>query len=285
MNKTLKLTVAPIILTCLMLSLGGGVSAAGSTVYFNDFGRGPASLNGLSIVDESLPPYSASVTVESGQLRLDASYDETYIVANAASFAAPYSSILRNNPGTVIWAFNVSNADAIYNNGFFFCPASDTSGGYGYYSSYTLLGGIYVGNRMEFYRSEWTGPSSNPLIAVPSEDGLGPLPSKGSFRITYEPSSDLWSLFGYIGPDYVDPTTVSTLLGSVVDASFTSVPLPYMSWGGVNMGSDFFDNISVSVVPEPPTTALGLLAVAISAASKLWQSRARSKARLWLSHL
>lgn len=155
--------------------------------------------------------------------------------------------------------------DDIYNNGFFFCPASDTSGGYGYPSSYLLWGGGFVGNRMEFYRTG-IGLPSNLLFNVGSDDGLGPLPSRGSFRITYEPSSDLWSLFGHIGPDYVDPTTVTTLVGSVVDSSFTTVSLPYMSWGGAMPGSDFFDNISVSVVPEPGTTALGLLGMAASAA-------------------
>jgi hypothetical protein len=54
--------------------------------------------------------------------------------------------------------------------------------------------------------------------------------------------------------------------------------LPYMEWGGSNMGSDFFDNISVNVVPEPAAASLGLLAMAISAASRLWKPKLRRDA-------
>ena len=276
MNQKPKPRAVAFVIPCLVLSMGGTLTATASTVYFNDF-EGPASLSGLSIVDYSLPPDSASVGVQSGQLRLDASYDRTYIVANASSFAAPYCTILKNNPGTVTWAFNVSNMDGTQNNSFFFCPASDTKGAWGYYSSYLLWGGGFVGNALEFYRTTWYTPPPL-LLQIPSSDGLGTLPSKGSFRITYEPSSDLWSFFGYVGPEYVDPTTVTTLLGSVVDSSFTSMSLPYMEWGGSNIGSDFFDNISVNVVPEPAAASLGLLAMAISAASRLWKPKLRRDA-------
>lgn len=86
---------------CLISLLGGLPTATATTVYFNDFGAGAASLNGLSIVDESLAPGS-SVNVVSGQVRIEpVSVWNVYVVANTASFAAPYSSILRNNPGTV----------------------------------------------------------------------------------------------------------------------------------------------------------------------------------------
>jgi hypothetical protein len=282
MNQIPKLLYVPTRIACLILFFGGVLTATATTVYFNDFSGGAASLNGLSVVDQSLSPYSASVSVESGQLRLDATYWTTYIVANASSFAAPYSTILKNNPGTVTWAFNVSNMDDVYANGFFFCPASDTRGGWGYYSSY-ILWGNGGGNPMQFYRTTWYDPPPL-LLQIPSSESLDTLPSKGSFRITYEPSSDLWSLFGHIGLDYIDPTTVTTLMGSVVDSSFTSMSLPYMEWGGADMGSDFFDNISVSVIPEPATSTLALLAVATSAVLRLRQAKARRHSPLRLSN-
>jgi hypothetical protein len=266
MNRKLKLFFSPTGIACLVVLLGGILRATGTTVYFNDFDSGAASLDGLSIVDES---GSSSVGVVSGQLRIDPTgAPSTYVMANTTSFAAPYSSTLKNNPGTVTWAFNVSNQDgALYlNNGFFFCLASSSIDPLVYTSSsYLLFGGVFVGNRMEFNRIG-IGFPSNLLFEIPSSDGLGTLPSKGSYRITYEPSTDLWSAFGEVGSDYVDPTTVTRLLGSVVDSSFTSVPLPYMAWGGQNSGTDFFDNVSVTVVPEPTTIALVILGIATGAA-------------------
>src|SRR5262249_25466316 len=106
-----------------------------------------------------------------------------------------------------------------------------------------------------------------------SSNGLGTLPSKGSFRITYEPSTDLWSIFGVVGSDYVDPMTVTNLLGSVVDSSCTSVPLRYMTLKGDYPGQDYFDNVSVSVVPEPCAIRLGVLTGAIAACSRLRRAR------------
>lgn len=257
-----------------MVLLGGILTATGDTVYFNNFDSGVASLNGLSIVDQS---GSSSVGVISGELRIDPSgLGSTYVLANTASFGAPYSNTLKNNPGTVTWAFNVSNQDAApeRNNGFFFCLGSSSMNPMVYTSSsYLLFGGVFVGNRMEF-NGVGIGFPSVVLFEIPSADGLGPLPSKGSFRITYEPSTDLWSVFGEVGSDYVDPTTVTRLLGSVVDSTYTSVALPYMAWGGQNSGADFFDNVSVTVVPEPTAITLAFLPVAIVGFALLRQSRA-----------
>ena len=243
-----------------MVLLGGILTAPGTTVYSNNFDSGAASLGGLAIVDET---GSSSVGVDSGQLRIDSvGARSTYVVANTTSFAAPYSSTLKNNPGTVTWAFNVSNQDGSLNNGFFFSVASSSINPLVYTSSsYLLFGGVFVGNRMEF-NGVGSGFPSILLFEIPSADGLGPLPSKGSFRITYEPSTDLWSVFGEVGSDYVDPTTVTRLLGSVVDSTYTSVPLPFVAWGGQDTGSDFFDNVSVTVVPEPAAIALVVLGIA-----------------------
>ena len=257
-----------------MSLLGGILTATGATVYSNNFDSGAASLSGLSIVDQN---GSSSVGVISGELRIDpGGFGSTYVLANTASFGAPYSNTLKNNPGTVTWAFNVSNQDAApyLNNGFFFCVGSSSINPLVYTSSsYLLFGGAFVENRMEF-NGVGIGFPSVVLFEIPSADGLGPLPSKGSFRITYEPSTDLWSVFGEVGSDYVDPTTVTRLLGSVVDSTYTSVALPYMAWGGQNSGTDFFDNVSVTVVPEPTTTTLAFLAVATVASTWLRQNKA-----------
>jgi hypothetical protein len=261
-------------LFCLLIVMGEILSSRAATVYLNSFDSGAASLNGLTIVDLSLGPPWSSVGVDSGQLRIDpVGLWNTFVVANTTSFAAPYSPILKNNPGTVTWAFNVSNqnSEAYLNNGFFFCLGSDSMDPLPYTSSsYLLSGGGYLGNRMEFNGNGAEFPSVE-LFEIPSEEGLGPLPSKGSFRITYEPSTDLWSVFGEVGSDYVDPTTVTNLLGSVLDSTYTGVPLSYMAFGGSNHGSDFFDNVSVTVVPESST--IGLLLLAAASVSLRWPCR------------
>src|ERR1700690_579681 len=109
MNRKLKAFLCPTGIPCLMVLFGGILTAPGTTVYSNNFDSGAASLAGLAIVNESS---FSSVGVDSGQLRIDpAGSLSSYVVANTASFAAPYSSTLKNNPGTVTWAFNVSNQD------------------------------------------------------------------------------------------------------------------------------------------------------------------------------
>lgn len=279
MNKKSKVLLQAGV-SCLILLSGEILTVKGATVYYNNFDSGAASLNGLTIVDQSLGPPWSSVGVDAGQLRIDPVGPwNTFVVANTTSFGAPYSPILKNNPGTVTWAFNVSNQDSesYLNNGFFFSLGSDSmnpTGSPG--SSYLLFGGAFVGNRMEFNGVGTEFPSVV-LFEIPSDEGLGPLPSKGSFRITYEPSTDLWSVFGEVGSDYVDPTTVTHLLGSVVDSTYTSVSLSYMAFGGQYYGSDFFDNVSVSVVPEPSTIGLVALAMAIGVVWRLWEHRSRIK--------
>jgi hypothetical protein len=249
------------------------LTASGATVYYNNFDSGPASLTGFSIYRDNQRFVSSSVGVDAGQVRFDQGDGITYASFDTASFSRPYSPILKNNPGTVTWAFNVSNMDGgpMTNNWFFFSPVSDFPREQWADTGTSFGGGGYVGDRMEFYN--W-GPGTpyQLLFDIPSDQGLGTLPQKGSFRITYEPSTDLWSVFGEFGTDYVDPTTVTNLLGSAVDGSFTTVSQRYMAFGGSWFGSDFFDNISVSVVPEPCTATLVILGFA-TWASKLFRRR------------
>jgi hypothetical protein len=85
--------------------------------------------------------------------------------------------------------------------------------------------------------------------------GLDVLPSMGSFMVTFNPSTDEWRLYGAIGNAFQDPTLVTTLLGSGVDAGYVNQALPYFGLGGGTTGLDIFDNVSVSV-PEPSVISL-----------------------------
>ena len=234
----------------LFIVLGFSSSAAGLVVYSNDFSDGAASIADFIVDGKG----TYSVDVVSGQLQIDTNLPcpcKGYIALHTSHFVAPYSSILQNNPGLISWSFNISNRDKGYgyNNGFLIGLASSAADAR-YFSStaYYFAGGFYVGNRMMLAR---TGTyAETPIIDITV--GLPPLPSKGSFRITYDPSTHLWSLYGEIGASYIDPETVTDLLGSVTDSTHTGEDLPYIYIGGSTPGTVFLDNFTVSVIPATP---------------------------------
>lgn len=87
-----------------------------------------------------------------------------------------------------------------------------------------------------------------------------------SIGLTYEPSSNLWSLSGRIDgtSSFQDPASGSLVsLGSVTDSTHTNIPLTNMGgyWQGNTAANQlaFFDNISVSVVPETSGPLIGIL--------------------------
>lgn len=203
-----------------------------------------------------------TVSIESGQLRLETdSLGTVCLSLDASSFEEPYNTTLSQNSGIVSWSFNISNENYKYNNSFSFVLVNtaedpfDISG-----HGYCFNGGGMVGDRMGIWRFDYgTGGGSKVLIDI--TDGLGVLPEKGSFRITYSPADDMWSLFGEIGSDYVDPEQVTNFLGSAVDATYTSTNTSYLSITSGNTGNSYFDNVTISVIPEPATLFLLTLGV------------------------
>ena len=97
-----------------------------------------------------------------------------------------------------------------------------------------------------------------PLIDI--TNGLGPLPNKGSFKITYNPATNEWVLFGKASSYYVDPESVDTFLGSAIDGTYTNWNTPYMGLGGKGTGVNYFDNVTVAIVPE---TSLAMLLIGL----------------------
>ena len=253
------------------------VAAQASTVYQNNFDAGSSSLSDFT-------PYTlygaTSIQASGGQLVIgETGLAYGGVSLNTASLAG-YSTILSANVGTVTWAFNVAYMDGVYNNGFNIVLACNTPNPYGlaYYQGfpsvgYALHGGGGVGNEMyftEFYNSLTTYQM---LIDIP--DGLGTLPQTGAIRITYEPGSDTWSFYMDAGSDPSDPTAASQLIGTAVDGTYTHEALPYFSFGGSYSGTDYFDNLSISVVPEPSPLSL----VVIGLTTFYWQVHRFRRAR------
>ena len=265
-------------------------SHAAVPVYQNTFDT-PAALNGFTIYQSTFigynPPPLSTVSIDSGQLKIVNTHFEpngpgtnptltgrSTMILGTSSFGPGYNSILAQNAGEISWTFNVSNLDSAegYNNGFSVILSSTKSDSYDLSADgYVFRGGGLVGSSMSLRRFDFgMGGGGEELIVITT--GLGTLPQLGSFKITYNPANHLWSVFGNVGPSYQDPTTVQTLLGSAVDSTYTSLTSPFMGLEGFNVGTDYFDNFTVSIVPEPSSLAI----VCCAAVVLVQRSRSRS---------
>jgi hypothetical protein len=230
------------IISLLALLAGNTLFAGTSEVYVNTF-DGPEDLDGTIVGTET-------ITVDSVQMKtaIAANFGRATLVLNSDMFTPAYHPALSENDGPVTWWFNLSHENpSIYNNTFHFVLAGTTEdpfdgGAQGYY----FKGGDVAGDRMGIFRFD-SGLSGTEQVIVNVEDGLGTLPDKGSFKITYNPGTDEWTLYGEIAQDYTDPSVVNTFLGSAVDATHTDMDTPYIGFGGANDGNVYFDNIGITV--------------------------------------
>jgi hypothetical protein len=268
------------ILASIALLGGLSVHSMGAIqVYQNTFDN-TASLDDFTIYGETFvgynPPPLHDVSVESGQLHIQTSYTEpngpgtnptlsgqATLMQDSSSFGGGYNTVISQSAGLVSWAFNVANQDGVFNNGFAFVLLSTSENPYDIGThGYCFRGGSMVGNRMGLWRLDFgLGGGQTPIIDI--ENGLGPLPDIGSFKITYDPFTDEWKLFGEIRNEYVDPESVNSLLGAGRDGTYTDLQTPFMGVGGSNTGLDIFDNVTVSVVPEPAVSSLLLLGLVV----------------------
>jgi hypothetical protein len=245
--------------------------AKAATVYQNTFDA-PSNLDDFTIYGEEFisydPPPLHSVSIDAGQLRIDTDYlrpngpgtNPTLVgrailsLDTSTSFNSGYNTTLGQNNGLISWSFNISNQDGTFNNYFSCILASTKADSYdsegGYSHGYAFSGGGYVGNRMLLKRFDY-GMGGGSLTLIDITAGLGPLPVKGSFKITFDPATSEWSLFGETGAEYTDPTQVDRWLGSAIDDTYTTVETKYFGLLGKTTGSTYFDNVTVDVVPEP----------------------------------
>lgn len=257
--------------TALILAWTAASPLMASSVYQNSFDN-PGSLDDFTIYGEEFvsytPPALHAVSIDDGQLRIDTDYlrpngPTAYPVLlgmaqlsvnTSTTFGSGYNAILSQNNGLVSWSFNLSNQDGTYNNSFSCILASTKANSYssegGFAQGYALNGGGMVGNRLALRRFDY-GMGGGGEMLIDITEGLGPLPDKGSFRITFDPSTSEWSLYGETGPHYTDPTQVDSLLGSAVDNTYTHTETGYFGLVGRTTGTNYFDNVSVDVVPEP----------------------------------
>src|SRR5262245_48294453 len=228
-----RIALIPVLgLACLI-----GWRACAAEVYFNGFANPITSLNGFVFGNTGSSQSQFGIGITNGQLQIAPGSPEpsgAFAAINSSAFSSPYTSVLHNNPGLVTWAFNVWNQDGAFNNSFSFAIASSAPDARIFTSSsYVFEGGGMVGDQMALFRqigSGSGGPSFTPIISV--ANGLAPFPQVGSFRITLDPTTGRWNLYGVMGTVPVDPKSVTTLLGTAVDNTLTGISLPYLSLSG-----------------------------------------------------
>lgn len=180
---------------------------------------------------------------------------------SSSSFAAPYNTILANNPGAVTWTFNLRQSRTN--------PSGFATSGYG--TAFILAGtagstnltgsgyAIILGNstsidpiRLVRYTS---GIRNYTSLLASSTTGLTDFGTQYlSVKVVYTPSTNTWQLF--VRNDgttaFADPNSGTlTAQGSVVNNASTGTSLPmlgaYWNAGTVANQTAFFDNIRVTV--------------------------------------
>jgi hypothetical protein len=264
-RKTLSFFIAS-----LAIGFSGTIVSAG-IVYQNDF-TSAASLAGFTVFGEG----SHQESVQNGELVINSQNSfpagRASLMLDSTSFGEPFKTTLSLNAGLVTWAFNVANQDGAFNNNFEFVLGSTVANPYQIPAhGYAIRGGGGVGNLLSLTRFNFgLGGGQQQLITI--TDGLAPLPQRGSFRVTFNPASSEWAFYAVFGPSFVEPMLVTNLLGTVIDSTYTTVPTPYQGPGGGTTGRDYFDNISVQVIPEPGSAGHGF-GVGIAALSATFRRR------------
>jgi hypothetical protein len=177
-------------------------------------------------------------------------------------FSSPYNITLASNPAEVSWYFNMrqirGNPAGFGSNSYgvaFIIGATSTqidSTGVGYA---VVLGNTGTPDPIRFLKF------SNGLQSLGVTDTLGlifadaplndPTNQHISLKLTYNPATHVWELFGRIdGSSFEDPLSGELVsVGTVTDNEFTQQALPYMGayWQGSTAGNQtsFFDNVSV----------------------------------------
>jgi len=213
---------------------------------------------------------SGSVDFSSGVLLIDnnGNSGQTWAYTNLSDFGAPFNIVLSSNEGEVTWAFNMRtlSSDPSNNNRLAFVLAASSS-------DFTTGSGYAV-------RVGGNSPSTDPLELVYYTGGVnGSIVSiasgasmtanqYASVRIAYDPKTNMWRLYGETASSWTNPSLISSLLGSGINSTGTSITMTSMGVWSLHTTTASqdrtFDNISVTAIPEPATCAaiIGALALA-----------------------
>ena len=215
----------------LVFSSGCVTAQTQTDVYANNFSDD--TLDDFIVTQEG----SAQISIEDGRLRIDPGegyLNRGIIALDMNDFTNVYQSVLSENIGKIIYAFNVSNIDASScggcNNSFslnvFSRPDTHDSSAFGY----TLSGGGYGGEQFRFVRHALAlskyGPVDDDLII--ENNGLENAPQIGAFRLEFTPNVGSWLLYFESSTEMLDPLSITQQVGQAYDSEFADDALPYI---------------------------------------------------------
>jgi len=192
---------------------------------------------------------------------------------DTGSFATPWNTTLSSNLGLVTWDFNMRQirtdpagfGGSSYGSAFVLGATDTNVGGAG--NGYAVVLGN-TGSTDPVRLVSFTGgiqslgTGTGGLISAPT-----PLNNPGnsymSLRVTYDPITNGWAMFGRNDGSsaFADPAVGTlTALGTATSSTYTSVPLTSMGgyWNGSSGSGQTasFDNVLVSVTPAAPVSSL-----------------------------
>ena len=265
------------ILTILPIAWGH----AQTVVFADNFNRPDSSTVGNNWV-ETAGNGDASIvsnTLSIAGNAIAGSTGLTYVTQAMSNFSSPWSPTLDSNSGLVTWAFNMrSSRDSLtgfdsgdYGIAFILAGSSaDMSTGNGYAVLWGQSSGIDPVRLVSY---------SNGLIADANLTNMivantAPFTDMGtnylSMQVTYNPLDDTWELLlRDDGTSSFANPSIGTLTsqGTLINSTYTGDAMTVIgaAWNhGVSTGTALFDNVSITVVPEPTTTAMligGLVAL------------------------
>ncbi|MDX6767328.1 MAG: PEP-CTERM sorting domain-containing protein [Candidatus Methylacidiphilales bacterium] len=240
-----------------MMALGLNLSAQAQVVFSDNMG-GTFSTNWTS---QSTVTGTASFS--SGVLLVDNAgvSGQTWAYTSTSTYSSPYNTTLTNNSNNVQWAINMRTltTDPSSTNRMAFVLAADSSN-FSTASGYAVRVGGNSPSTDPFELIYFTGGVNGTTTAIASGASFT-ANQYGNLRVVFNPLTDAWSLFGSTGSSWSDPLLETTQLGATtVNNTGVGATLGFSGvWSLHTTGAAqdrSFDNLTVTVVPEPSTFAL-----------------------------
>ena len=203
------------------------------TPFIDDYNRATLSPGGTpSLVYTNTNTGTGNATITAStylNIANGGTAGQSYTTVPLSGFGSPFNPTLSSNSGTLEWSFNLrTNRNSIFS-GFLAAGyggavvlASTTTNLQNAGNGYALIYGS--GGTRNWRLVRYTGGLSGIQTTIVTGGIFSGNTNYVSARITYVPTTNTWTYyFRDDGPTvWGDPTTVSTLIGSVVDSTYTS---------------------------------------------------------------
>jgi trimeric autotransporter adhesin len=282
----------------LLLGFAAGISAVASfgqtTLFSDDFNR--ATLSGGTYTytvtaggDGGASIVSNILVVTNDATAAANTVGRTSVAVALSSFASPFSPTLSANTGTISWSFNLQQVrtdpsgfdtgSSNYGVGFILAGTSNNFGSGSGYAVVLGQSGSLDAVRLVRYSGGIANANLTNLVApttVLNDIGAEYV----SVRVTYDPLTNNWELFGRNdgATSFTSPASGSlTSLGTATDSTHVGTAMSAMGalWvysTGANQVARF-DNITVTTtaIPEPSTYAA--IAATLALAGTIYMRR------------